>query len=175
MIFALLLCFANVAFAQTEREKGIELYEKGDYKAAAESLQKATQTDSKDGEAWRFLGMAYARTNELKKSAKAFGEADNFADKDLNAGYDAPVEITSRGYPRFTEKSRLNQTMGIIKLAVEFGSDGKIKYVVTIRGLPDGLTENAIKAASKIRFKPAVRNGKTVTVIAFLEYSFAIH
>lgn len=45
LIFAFSL--THSIYAQTEREKGVELYEKGDYPAAIEILQKATETDKK--------------------------------------------------------------------------------------------------------------------------------
>ncbi len=173
-IFIIVLFSISFAFAQTEREKGIESYEKGDYQAAAESLQKVTQTDEKDGEAWRFLGMAYARIKDIKQSRKAFDKANDFNDKDLNDAYDKPVKIISKRPPQYTEEARRNQVSGRIKVAVEFGSDGKIKFVVPLRGLSYGLTESAVKAASEIRFEPAVKNGKTVTVIKIVEYSFDI-
>lgn len=171
-MFTLILCCAWSAFAQTERERGIDLYEKGDYKAAAAILEKATQADKKDGEAWRFLAMVYTRANELKLARKAFGKAVDFDDKDLKANYDTPIKIISKSPAKYTEQAMQNQTVGRVKLAVEFGADGKIKYIVPIVTLPYGLTESAVKAARGIQFEPAIRNGKTVTVISFVEYTF---
>lgn len=37
-----------------------------------------------------------------------------------------------------------------------------------------GLTENAITAAGKIKFKLAIKNGNPVTGIAIVEYNFTI-
>lgn len=161
--------------AQTEREKGVELYEKGDYPAAIEILQKATEADKKDGIAWRFLGMAYARTKNLKKARKALDEADDFKDKDSDKFYDTPIKFISKPYPRYTDEARNNNITGKIKIAVEFGANGQIRYLVPIRGLPYGLTENAMKAASEIKFKSAVKNDKPVTVIRLVEYNFDIY
>ena len=106
--------FVSISFAsaQTERENGNESYEKGDYQAAAEFLQKATQTNEKDRESWRFLGMAYARIKNVKQSRKAFEKADDFNDKDLNAAYDKPVKIISKRPPQYTEEARRNQVSG---------------------------------------------------------------
>jgi tetratricopeptide (TPR) repeat protein len=175
LLFAIVLLSINFAFAQTEREKGMESYEKGDYQAAFEALQKAVEADKKDGEAWRFLGMTYARMKDLKQARKAFDKAAESKDEDLNDTYDKPVKIISKRPPGYTEQARLNRITGRIKVAVELGSDGKIKYIVPIRGLPDGLTQNAVIAASGIKFEPAVRDGKPVTVIKFVEYSFDIY
>ena len=174
-VFIMILCVSVFAAAQTESERGIELYEKGDYPAATEVLEKATQTGNKDGIAWRFLGMAYARTKNFKKARKAFDKADDFKDEDLNKLYDTPPKIISKPPPRYTDQARSNLITGKIKIAVELGADGKIRYLVPIRGLPYGLTENAVKAASEIKFEPAVKNDKAVTVIKLVEYSFDIY
>ncbi len=40
--------------------------------------------------------------------------------------------------------------------------------------LPDGLTENTIEAAGYIKFNPAVRSGKPITVIKFIQYGFRV-
>jgi len=167
---AVILSLAGFAAAQTEREKGVEFYEKGNYKAAAETLQKVVEADETDGEAWRFLGMAFAKTDDKKQARKAFEKADDFRDEDLNKNYDKPVEITSKPRPR-----RRNNVSGRIKLAVEFRHDGQIGFIFPLIQLPDGLTENAAEATKNIKFNPAIRNGKTVTVIKFIEYSFTIY
>lgn len=173
--FIAVLCFVNFSFAQqSDSETGIELYEKKDYEAAAKALEKAVETDASDGMAWRFLGMAYARLNKIKEARRAFDKADDFKDADLNAAYDKPGKIISKRPPQYNARARENGVQGTIKVAVEFGADGRIRYVVPIRGLPDGLTENVVKAASEIKFEPAIKNDKPVTVIKFVEYSFRI-
>ena len=67
LAFSFLLLLTTFLIAQTHREKGIELYESGDYKAAVEMLQKAVEVGENDGEAWRFLGMAFAKTDDKKQ------------------------------------------------------------------------------------------------------------
>lgn len=173
--FLFIFLFVNFGFAQSEREKGFDFYQKGDYKAAAEILQKIVENDENDGEAWRFLGMAYARSNDEKQARKAFGKAVNFTEKDLNKIYDSPVKIISKRHAQFTEEARQNLVSGTIKLAVEFGANGKINFIFPLTGLSHGLTENTVKAASEIKFEPAIKNRKAVTVIKFMEYHFTFH
>jgi outer membrane biosynthesis protein TonB len=43
-----------------------------------------------------------------------------------------------------------------------------------VRQLPDGLTEEAIKALRQIRFRPATKNGTPVSVRMNIEFSFTI-
>ncbi len=172
-VFTIFLLTINF-FAQTEREKGIEFYEAGNYKTAIESLQKAVETNENDGEAWRFLAMAFARESNTEQALKAFDKAAEFRDEDLNKKYDLPVKFINLPKNNYTKEARRNNVTGRVKLAVEFGKDGQIKHIFSIRELPDGLTEKAVEAAHKIKFKPAIINGKPVTVIKFVEYSFTI-
>jgi Gram-negative bacterial TonB protein C-terminal len=53
--------------------------------------------------------------------------------------------------------------------------NGSITDIRVIRGLPDGLTENAIEAAKKIRFIPAMREGAPVSVRGSLEFVFNLY
>jgi TonB family protein len=61
---------------------------------------------------------------------------------------------------------------GVVRLKVKFLESGKIGEIVTVSGLPFGATENAIEAAKKIKFKPAIKDGKPITVSKTLEYRF---
>jgi TonB family protein len=76
---------------------------------------------------------------------------------------------------RYTEEARRHLLQGTVVLSVLFGADGHIHDIRTIKGLPYGLTENAIEAAKKIRFQPAMRYGKPVSVRTVLEFNFALY
>ncbi|MGH9751203.1 MAG: energy transducer TonB [Blastocatellia bacterium] len=58
---------------------------------------------------------------------------------------------------------------------IVFADDGTLKHILVIQGLSHGLTEEAIKAARKIRFTPAMRDGKPVSVIGSLEFTFNLY
>jgi TonB family protein len=77
--------------------------------------------------------------------------------------------------PRYTEEARQNKIQGTVVLSVVFSADGRITNIRVVRSLPDGLTENAIGAARRIRFNPAVRNGVPVSVRTNLEFSFNMY
>jgi TonB family protein len=83
--------------------------------------------------------------------------------------------ILYRERAKYTEQARLNRVQGTVLLNIVFGADGRIHDIRTVRGLPDGLTETSIEAAQKIRFHPAVLNGKPVNVRATLEFNFALY
>jgi tetratricopeptide (TPR) repeat protein len=173
-IFTLLSLFSSLAFAQTERDKGIELYQKGDYQNAIDYLQKVVITDEKDQDAWLFLGMSFARLKKEEQAIKAFKKADKYSVKELQ-GKDINVKIISTPRSRYTDLARQNFVTGETKLAVEFGWDGKIKAVVAFKKLPMGLTENAVNAARGIKFEPATKNGKPITAIKIITNTFSIH
>jgi TonB family protein len=62
--------------------------------------------------------------------------------------------------------------MGTVVLKAVFSSDGSVKNIKVVSGLPHGLTERAIDAASKIKFIPAQKDGKYVSMLMTLEYNF---
>jgi TonB family protein len=83
--------------------------------------------------------------------------------------------ILYREKAKYTEEARQHKVEGTVVLTVVFGADGRIQDIRTVRGLPEGLTETSIEAAQKIRFHPAILNGKPVSVRATLEFSFALY
>lgn len=83
--------------------------------------------------------------------------------------------ILYREKAKYTEEARQAKVQGTVTLTIVFGVDGRIHDIRTVRGLPEGLTESSIEAAQKIRFHPAVLNGKPVSVRATLEFSFALY
>ncbi|MFY9608613.1 MAG: energy transducer TonB [Blastocatellia bacterium] len=76
--------------------------------------------------------------------------------------------------PNYTEEARKNKIQGTVRARVLVGSDGLVKQVTIVRGLPEGLNEEAIRAAFQIRFRPATRSGRTVPYWTTLEVDFNI-
>src|SRR5262247_3426538 len=62
-------------------------------------------------------------------------------------------KITHKPQPEYTEQARRNRVSGTVVLRGLFHSSGKVMNVCWVRSLPDGLTENAIKAAYQITFE----------------------
>lgn len=83
--------------------------------------------------------------------------------------------ILYREKAKYTEDARFHRVEGTVMLTIVFGADGRIHDIRTVRGLPHGLTETAIEAAKKIRFHPAVLDGKPTPVRATLEFNFALY
>jgi len=47
--------------------------------------------------------------------------------------------------------------------------------VKVVRGLADGLNESAIEAARKIKFRPAMKDGRAVAMRSLVEYNFSLY
>lgn len=329
LTFTLILLFVNFAFAQTERERGIELYRQGKNKEAVAALLKASkQNETKtDPEVWNYLGLAYIKSNDAKKAIKALEKTVEFnpqianyqknlaysyflgnklnkakeastkaialnpqdadayfirgsanilegkndeaigdADKTIginpdyslayilksdalmsnfgklfqaaakrsekldlleqsknaleaclkncrnnantkiqqerleavNAFYDfyikrkesdislpavpaapdpniTPLKILSKKPAAYTDNARNNGVSGTIRLLILFASSGQVTHILILNGLGYGLTENAVNAARQIKFVPAQENGKPISQVKIVEYSFTIY
>jgi TonB family protein len=77
--------------------------------------------------------------------------------------------------PSYTEVARQNRIEGTVVLKVVFSSDGSVVNIRTVTALPYGLTEQAIEAARKMKFIPAVKDGKFVSSWMQLEYNFNLY
>ena len=107
------------------------------------------------------------------------GTLAHLLDHDQVAGYtakevDVKAEITSRTEPGYTREARRVGVQGVVVLKVLLTGDGKIDRVRVVRRLPYGLTENAIRAACDIKFKPAMKGGQPVSQWVAIEYGFRL-
>ena len=85
------------------------------------------------------------------------------------------VRLAMKPEPRYTEAARQNEIAGTVVLKVVFASNGSVTNIMTVSGLPYGLTERAIDAARKIKFIPAMKDGKFVSMWMQLEYNFNLY
>ncbi|HEX8145649.1 MAG TPA: energy transducer TonB [Pyrinomonadaceae bacterium] len=83
--------------------------------------------------------------------------------------------ITSKPEPGFTEEARKNGVTGTVRLRAVLSASGEVTNISIVKGLPGGLTEKAIAAARQIKFRPAQKDGHTVSQYVVLEYNFNIY
>ena len=90
-------------------------------------------------------------------------------DPRLGGGSGAPATsvdqqpvLLNNPVPRYTEEARKNKIQGTVTARVLIGADGSVKQVKIVRGLPDGLDEQAIQAAYQLRFRAAMKSGQPV-------------
>lgn len=82
------------------------------------------------------------------------------------------ARILSRTEPEYTAEARAHHVAGTIVLRGILAFDGKVRSLRVTSALPDGLTENALRAAGTIKFVPATKDGKPVSQYTQIEYSF---
>lgn len=167
----LIVAFSVSASAQTEdRDQGIELYRNGNFAEAAALLEKFVEVNKRDHIAWAYLGGSLANAGKTEQALSAFRKA--LSRSKPKEKFDKELKITKRAMPAFTREAAARLVTGKVDLFVEFKADGTIGFVISMNSLPDGLTENAIKAARSIRFEPAINDAKPVSVIKVVTYTF---
>ncbi|HMV87676.1 MAG TPA: TonB family protein [Blastocatellia bacterium] len=76
---------------------------------------------------------------------------------------------------RYSHFARVRKVQGAVVLRVVYYADGRLGNVEVIRPLPYGLTTEAIRAVKKIRFQPAIKDGKPVSVRGNVEFNFTLY
>lgn len=117
--------------------------------------------------------------SERKETVKAF--YDYFKKQGSNAQTstanlnNSTFKILTKPRALYTDSARQAGVQGTITLAVVFTSDAKISHVIVLKGLGNGLNENALRAARNITFAPETENGKPISVVKMLQFSFSIY
>lgn len=230
-----------------DRDRGIQLYQKGDVKGAVDALRIAVKRDQNDLAAWHYLGLALEQKGDKGGAKKAHEKAtklgESLLDRQLNQtpntkeiprallvvrsellqaaesaeryvaldpklskakledwntrigslrGFaelagdqglkiyapketDTKARVVSKPEPSYTESARNHQTTGTVVLRCILGANGRVFGIRVVTSLPNGLTERAIQAARQIRFIPATKDGKPVSMYVQLEYNFNLY
>jgi len=74
-------------------------------------------------------------------------------------------------YPEIAKKTGIK---GTVRLSIFVWTDGTVKKVKVIKPLHDVLDKAAVKAAYKLKFKPALQKGKPVAVWVLLPITFRL-
>lgn len=139
---------------------------------AAESAEKYLALNSKlstsKQQEWNL------RISSLRGFAELVGAGDDLA---VYSGKEVTTKlrVLSKPEPTYTEEARRHQTTGTIVLRCIFGANGKVFGFRPVTSLPHGLTERAISAARKIKFIPATKDGRPVSMWMQLEYNFNLY
>ena len=129
------------------------------------------------------IDRAGAVTGQSGDSGRGAGstEAGRHSEPATDAGNDTIVAATevdsqpvllNRPRPNYTDLARAHRIVGTASLRILVGSDGIVKRVDVIKGLPDGLTEESTRAAYELRFKPAMKDGQPVAYWTKMEIEF---
>ncbi len=91
----------------------------------------------------------------------------------VGGGVSAP-QLIHRVDPEYSEEARKAKHQGTVELYVEVEPDGRAHKILVRRSLGLGLDEKAIEAVRQWRFKPALKDGKPVTVGALVTVHFRL-
>jgi TonB family protein len=155
----------------------------GDRVAAGSTIKKESELlkEAKDGLS---LGISLAKTpndiTSLRKdleSVTAFYEyaVHDAAASTLPAPNVVSLSILNKRPALYTDLARKRGIQGRVQLAVLFGASGRVEQVIVLKRLGYGLDENAIASASAIKFDPKMVDGKPVSTVMIMEYSFHIY
>lgn len=136
-----------------------------DYRSAAEALEKYLQfeTDPSAAQPWK----------EQLETLKFYltHKAEILTGRDVGT----KPKLIAKREPEYTETARAAQITGTVVLKAVFAADATVKHILVVEALPGGLTERAIAAAKSIKFLPATRDGKPVSMWMQLEYNFNLY
>jgi TonB family protein len=86
----------------------------------------------------------------------------------------SPVEILEKPRPAYSEEARRLRLEGEVILRVRFAASGAVEVVSVVQGLGHGLDEQAVTAARRIRFRPALAGGEPIDAEADVHMVFQL-
>ena len=91
----------------------------------------------------------------------------------IGAGVSAP-SVLFKVEPEYSEEARKAKWQGTVVLSVIVDEMGRPNHLKVLRSLGLGLDQKAMDAVSQWRFKPGLKDGKAVPVIATIEVNFRL-
>ncbi|HYZ85460.1 MAG TPA: energy transducer TonB [Bryobacteraceae bacterium] len=91
----------------------------------------------------------------------------------IGGGVSEPIPIF-RPEPEYSEEARKAKFQGAVMLQIIIDENGKTRDIRVIRPLGLGLDEKAMEAVQKWRFKPSMKDGRPVAVMANVEVNFRL-
>lgn len=104
----------------------------------------------------------------FRAESESTTEPKVFSGKDVTP----KARILVKPEPMYTEAGR---QAGTVVLRGILASTGHVTNLRVVSGLPNGLTEQAIEAARNMRFIPAMKEGRHVSMYIQLEYNFNLY
>lgn len=83
------------------------------------------------------------------------------------------AKITHVEDPDFTKEAWRRGVKGRVVLRAVLCANGKVTNIEVVKGLPFGLTENAIETTRKMKFRPAQKDGRPISIAIVREVTFS--
>lgn len=140
-------------------------------KEAGVSLEKLINLNPKDENVAKWREQiealhAYSEIIDKPESERAIFLPDEVTTK---------VTFLSKPEGAYTDAAKYAGITGAVAVHVVLASDGMVKHIIVLKSLGGGLTEEAIKAARRIKFVPAVKDNRPVSTAVTIEYSFNLY
>jgi len=91
----------------------------------------------------------------------------------IGGGVSSPIPIY-KPEPEYSEEARKAKFQDVVLLSVIIDENGKTRDIRVLRPLGLGLDEKAIEAVQKWRFRPSMKDGRAVAVMANVEVNFRL-
>jgi len=91
----------------------------------------------------------------------------------IGGGVSAP-SVLSKVEPEYSEEARKAKWQGTVVLSLVVDDQGRPQNLKVLHSLGLGLDQKAIEAVEKWRFKPGMKDGKPVPVVATIEVNFRL-
>lgn len=152
-------------------------------KFSFEQVQAATETEARAKLAallkkdWASCAAAItdARSKSLAEAEtmpRASDEVIEIFDAEKATPGLTPPVFSERLKPDYTAEAELMGVTATVEVVAVFGADGRVGEVEVVRWAGFGLDEVAVATVKQLRFKPAERAGKAVTIRALVRYNF---
>ena len=143
---------------------------------AAANLEKflSISPNDPDADVWR------EQMERLRKSAGPATSSTGSITTDADGPFSAKdvtvrARVLSKPEPTYSDAARKAGVAGTVVMRCVFASDGEVKNLVIMKALSYGLTAKAVEAARRIKFTPATRDSKPVSMWMQLQYNFSLY
>jgi len=116
-------------------------------------------------------GVSGAAGGEAKEGAKETDYSRTFQAREVTR----KAQILAKPEPSYTKSARKFSVVGTVRVRVVLMASGKVAMATLMSKLPHGLTREAVEAAQKVKFEPAVKDGRPVSQYVQIEYNFNIY
>ena len=149
---------------------------KGDKTALQEILELLGEGLKKSKNHWAHTAIQaeYETIASFQEYFSRSGISPNDVDDQPDAGV-TPLKILSKPRPGYTDEARMRNVQGTIRVLVIFGASGRVEKTFLLNRLGSGIDQQVIAAVNRISFTPMMRDGKPVSTVKQIEYTFSIY
>jgi hypothetical protein len=113
-----------------------------------------------------------SQLDALRNQAQGVVESDPSRIVLFGRETDTPMTILQKPEPRFPREERGKHVSVTVRVRAVLTADGEVKHVLVVTEQPRAFSESSVEAAKAIKFKPALKDGRTVSQFVLLEYGF---